>query len=180
MASNDVYQCLISYGSSFCTKTGISTNCTTPLWETSFEIPLIQKVPLTSLFLTVQEYKLCDGLATYIDVGRVMIPITPKEEEISGWYDLKDERGTMLVGEIQISVHVHGYITVDVDSLNSIPVHISPRKQQIRTRRRTPKSDSNREKSKEQRYWKELNGMIEKLDDKDTEHIAMHYLKYDY
>ena len=70
--------------------------------------------------------------------------------------------------------------TVDVDSLNSIPVHISPRKQQIRTRRRTPKSDSNREKSKEQRYWKELNGMIEKLDDKDTEHIAMHYLKYDY
>lgn len=126
---------------------------------------------MSTVELTVKDESIRDGVLTYEDLGQVQIPIRPElETEQSGWYPLRSQlNANRPCGEIYVTLSITGLPEVAIEQVKPVS---------LKTARKKPRALTMRKRqSQDKQLMEEVNDMLTKLEDRDTQDLAMNFLK---
>lgn len=162
--------CFITYG-----KTTVRTSwvrqAQNPEWNQSFRFVLSE--PTGSIQVVLKDQDVQEGLLTFEDLGQVSIPVQRGfVEGCKGWYELRsafDDNGRC--GEVQIEL---GILNSGQDQLRVLPSTM--RTQHHRTSKAVFLNLQKRQFVDKQLLLR-VNEMVVKLENRDTQDLAMNFLK---
>lgn len=177
-------------------RTSISKETNHPKWNQKFRFPLSSS--LGSVRITVHDQEIRDGILTIQDLGEIVLPLEWNQAGLEqiGWFELAQQQlqsSTSLVGanaycrgELKLSILIRGtskpisdnVVESATDIKDQKINHPNPSSPITRSRKAKPQQWQSNQTSKESEKdrLEQMNQMVGKLDDKDTQSIAMKYL----